>query len=123
MSRNLEVMVLEDERLISIMLCRMVEKLGHHVCSCVFSAASALQYLEHDRPDIVLLDIHLEGDADGISVGKVLSEQYHIPFVYATAYTDPETRTRALETCPVAFMVKPVNFDALRKVCDSISIT
>jgi CheY-like chemotaxis protein len=123
MSRSLEVMIVEDERLISIMLCRMVEKLGHHVCACVFSAAGALDYLEHDRPDIAFLDIHLEGDGDGISVGKALSEQHHVPFAYATAYTDPETRTRALETRPVAFMAKPVDIDALRKTCNMISIT
>jgi CheY-like chemotaxis protein len=120
MSRSLEVMIVEDERLISYMLCKMIEKLGHHVCSCASNAADALGYLEHDRPDIAFLDINLDGGQDGISIGKVLNEQHHVPFAYATAYTDPETRSRAMETQPVAFMPKPVNLDALRIACNSI---
>jgi DNA-binding NtrC family response regulator len=120
MSRSLEVMIVEDERLISIMLCRMVEKLGHHVCACAASAADALGYLEHDRPDIAFLDIHLEGEEDGISIGKALHERHHVPFAYATAYADPETRSRAMETSPVAFMAKPVDIESLRKACNNI---
>jgi len=123
MSRSLEVMIVEDERLISYMLCKMVEKLGHHVCVCTSSAAGALDYLEHDLPDIAFLDINLEGEQDGISIGKALHERHHVPFAYATAYTDSETRSRAMETLPVAFMPKPVDLDALRKACNSISIT
>jgi len=123
MSRSLEVMIVEDERLISYMLCKMVEKLGHHVCACASSATDALGYLEHDRPDIAFLDIHLEGDQDGISVGKTLHDQHHVPFAYASAYTDPETRNRAMETSPVAFMAKPVGLDDMRKACNSVKIT
>jgi CheY-like chemotaxis protein len=116
-------MIVEDERLISYMLCKMVEKLGHHVCACASSVADALGYLEHDRPDVAFLDIHLDGKEDGISIGKALYEHHHVPFAYATAYTDLETRNRAMETLPVAFLAKPIDIDALRRVCNSISIT
>jgi two-component system, response regulator PdtaR len=115
-------MIVEDERLISHMLCKMVEKLGHHVCACVSNAADALGYLERSRPDIAFLDIHLEGDADGISIGRVLRERHEVPFVYASAYTDPATRSRAMETEPVAFIAKPIDIDSIRKACNSVSL-
>ena len=120
MNRSLEVMIVEDERIISIMLCKMVEKLGHHICACAASASDALGYLEHGKPDIAFLDINLNGEEDGISVGKTLRDKHHVPFAYATAYTDPETRSRAMETLPVAFMAKPVDLESMRKACNVV---
>lgn len=120
MSRSLEVMIVEDERLISFMLCKMVEKLGHHVFACAASASDALGYLEHGRPDIAFLDIHLDGEADGISIGKALRDKHQVPFAYASAYTDSETRSRAMETLPVAFMAKPIDIESMRKACNIV---
>ncbi len=104
-----------------MMLSRMVECMGHHVCGCVPSAKEALDVLDTVRPDIAFLDISLEGEENGISIGQVLDERLKVPFVYASAYTDDETRARAMATCPLAFISKPLGMEIVRSVFESIS--
>ncbi|OHD19975.1 MAG: hypothetical protein A2Y38_21100 [Spirochaetes bacterium GWB1_59_5] len=120
-SRSLNIMIVEDERIISMMLSRMVERLGHHVCACVTSAPAAIEALDRVIPDLAFLDINLEGEQDGIAVGIVLRERLGIPFVYATAYTDAETKARATATAPLAFLAKPIDLDSIKSLCDLVS--
>lgn len=117
----LNIMIVEDERIISMMLSRMVEKLGHKVCSCVTSAVAAIESLDIVTPDLAILDINLEGGSDGIAVGIVLRERLGVPFVYATAYTDAETRERATATAPLAFLAKPLDLESIKNLCDLVS--
>jgi len=120
-NHSLNIMIVEDERIISMMLSRMVEKLGHHVCACVRKAPAAIESLDRVKPDLAFLDINLEGDEDGIAVGEVLHERLGIPFAYATAYTDVDTRARATKTAPVAFLAKPVDLESIKNICDTVS--
>ncbi len=119
--RSLNIMIVEDERIISMMLTRMVERLGHHVCACVTSAPAAIEALDHITPDLAFLDINLEGEKDGIDVGTVLRDRLGIPFVYATAYTDADTKARAAATAPLAFLAKPIDLDSIKSLCDLVS--
>lgn len=119
--RCLDVMIVEDERLISMMLSRIIQKLGHRVCACAASAKEALDTLERVTPDLVFLDINLEGPADGISVGETLAGERSVPFVYATAYTDAETKARAARSKPMAFLAKPVDMATVKTLCDALS--
>lgn len=118
----LDILIVEDERIISMMLCRMVERLGHNVCACVTSAQAAIESLDHTSPDLAFLDINLEGEKDGIDVGIVLRDRLGIPFVYATAYTDTETKARAAATAPLAFLAKPIDLDSIKSLCDLVLI-
>jgi len=119
---SLNIMIVEDERIISMMLSRMVQRLGHQVCACVTSAPAAIEALDHVTPDLAFLDINLEGDMDGIDVGMVLRDRLGIPFVYATAYTDAETKARAAATAPLAFLPKPIDLDSIKTLCDLVSL-
>ncbi len=76
--------------------------------------AEALQSIASCCPDVILMDIHLEGDDDGIAVAKKILETRKIPLVYLTAYTDDETLKRAKETGPSGFIAKPFTDNALR---------
>ena len=123
MKSNLEVLIVEDERIISMMMGVMVEKLGHRVCAKVPSVAAALELLDHFHPDLAFLDIHLEGEIDGIALGEILGKQFSIPFAFATAYADAETYKRAMDTLPVDFLQKPLAIEAIKRVCDAILST
>jgi len=120
-NHSLNILIVEDERIISMMLSRMVEKLGHHVCACVTSAPAAIESLDRITPDLAFLDINLEGDKDGISVGEILHDRLGIPFAYATAYTDVDTKARATRTAPLAFLAKPVDLESIKTICDIVS--
>jgi len=123
MKPKLEVLIVEDERIISMMMGVMVEKLGHRVCARVPSVDAALEILAHVHPDLAFLDIHLEGDSDGIDLGRILAIQFGIPFAFATAYADSETYKRAMDTRPVDFLQKPLAIEAIKRVCDTILST
>lgn len=104
----LAILVVEDERIISLAMEMLIRKLGHRVAASVPSGLAALEALDGGAADLVLMDIHLEGALDGIETAQLIREQGGPPVAYATAYTDPETHARALATKPLAFLPKPI---------------
>ena len=120
-ARFLYVMIVEYERLLTMMLGRIIEKLGHRVCAYAASADESMDILERVSPDLVFLDIHLDGHEDGIQVGESLAKKGSAPFVYATAYTDADTRERAARSKPLAFVAKPVTLETVKELCDAVS--
>jgi DNA-binding LytR/AlgR family response regulator len=72
-----------------------------------------MEMLEHDKPDLLLLDIQLSGKKDGIDVAQKLNELYHIPFIFLTANSDGETIERAKKVKPHAYIVKPFTKEEL----------
>jgi CheY-like chemotaxis protein len=104
----LTFLLVEDERIISLALELQIRQLGHRVGATVASGEAALAALITLRPDLVLMDIHLEGALDGIDTARQIMEQGGPPVAYATAYTDSDTRARAQATRPLAFLPKPV---------------
>jgi DNA-binding NarL/FixJ family response regulator len=77
-------------------------------CGIAYSVAKAKQLIETQFPDLVLLDMNLgQSTTDGIELGKLLLETYHIPFIYLTAYADAHTISMAKQTLPMAYLTKP----------------
>ena len=118
--KAMDVLIVEDERIISLATSKMLEHLGHRVLARVPSAEEALSRLETLRPDFVLMDIHLEGPMDGIAAGDIIRERWNIPVAYTTAYTDPDTRQRAEATRPVAFLAKPLTVAVFEHLFESM---
>jgi CheY-like chemotaxis protein len=108
------ILIVEDDPIISSVIEFRLKKMGFNVVGKVQNEAGALQSIASCCPDLILMDIHLEGDDDGITVAKKISETRKIPLVYLTAYTDDETLKRAKDTGPSGFIVKPFTDNALR---------
>lgn len=104
---DIRVLIVEDEPIVARSLRRMLEVLEFNVTATVSDKASALFELEHNRPDIALLDINLGGMFSGLEIGKAIHEQYDIPFVYLTAHADRNTIAQAKMTEPAGYIVKP----------------
>lgn len=102
-----KILILEDETITSYHLRRVLDRLGYDVVGAAADAATALEQLELTCPDLLLADIGLQGDADGVEVASRAREQYGIPTVFLTAYSDPETIRRAKMSEPYGFLVKP----------------
>jgi PAS domain S-box-containing protein len=101
------VLLVEDERISAFNLQQGLRRLGYDVPSIASSGAAALQIITRDRPDIVLMDIHIEGDIDGIDTASRIPPELMIPVIYLTAYSEDSTLKRAAETKPYGYLLKP----------------
>lgn len=107
--RSAKVLIVEDERLIALDLETRLKRLGYEIVARVSTGEKAL--IEHDLhgPDVVLMDIHLQGRMDGTEVARIINSRRATPVVYLTAYAEDGTINRALEGHPYGYLVKPVD--------------
>ncbi len=108
------IMVVEDEGIIAQDIKNCLEGLGYLVPDVVFTGREAIARAEELRPDLVLMDIVLKGDIDGIETAAEIRRLYNIPIVYLTAYEDDRTLKRAKLTEPLGYILKPFEERYLR---------
>src|SRR5688572_4321528 len=108
------ILVVEDERLVAKDLQRRLSSLGYDVPATAASAEDAIRLASERCPDLVLMDIRIKGDLDGIETAKILRHEFDVPVVYLTAYADEETVARAKVTEPFGYLLKPVKEGELR---------
>ena len=108
------VFVVEDEMIISRDIQRTLLTLGYEVAGHAVSGISAIEKTRESRPDLVLMDIHLKGEMDGIETAAIIARELSIPVVYLTAFADVETVERAKETMPFGYLLKPFEERELR---------
>ncbi len=104
-----KILIVEDEQLIAHSIERSLFKAGYSVPAMATSAQEAFEQIEQTNPDLVLMDIHIQGPSDGIETAKTIRERYHLPVIYLTAHADGDTLERAKITEPLGYLVKPVN--------------
>lgn len=100
------VLIVEDEFIVANDLRQILEKAGYVVRGIVNTAGKAQEHIREQRPDMVLVDIHLKGAETGIDLGRILSKEA-IPFVYVSAYTNASTLEEVNTTQHYGFIVKP----------------
>ena len=104
---NERIYIVEDERIISIDLQHRLEKLGYNVCGMATSGKEAIEGIRTALPDLILMDIMIEGDIDGIDVAIQIRKELNIPVLFLSAYTDEATLERAKEASPLGYILKP----------------
>ncbi len=102
-----KILIVEDELLIAKGLARKLEKLGYTVIDIVSSGEKALEKVAEVQPDLVLMDIVIKGNMDGIETAERLHERFNIPVIYVTAYADDSTLDRAEQTGSYGYLLKP----------------
>ena len=108
------IVVVEDERVVALDIKAHLERFGYEVPAMYASGESVLENLERDRPDLVLLDIRLQGELDGVETAEQIQREYGLPFILLTAYADEQTLQRAKITRPFAYIIKPFDERELR---------
>ena len=103
----IRVLIVEDEGLIAEDLRDQVERLGHRVTGVLANIADALASVLREPPDVVLMDIHLQGEGDGIDAAMDFAGG-GVPVIFLTAHSDAGTLERAMLPRPAAYLVKPV---------------
>ena len=108
------ILLVEDERLVAADIEECLKSLGYEVVGAAASGMEELRLAVRTEPDLVLLDIKLKGDMDGIDVASALYEYLTVPVVYLTAHADAEILERAKKTAPSGYILKPFDDRTLR---------
>lgn len=115
------VLVVEDESIIALATTANLKRMGCEVVGTAATGEQAVNDALRKRPDVVLMDIMLEGAMDGIEAAtRIREQQPELPIIYCTAYTDAGTRGLAARTKPKAFIGKPLDYGALKNIIDGL---
>jgi CheY-like chemotaxis protein len=111
-----KILIVEDDIILSMLNSRIVELLGHKVIKAVKSGEEAIEFALNSDIDIILMDIRLKGEIDGIDTLIEINKTKAIPAIYVTGNSDDETKTRAEKTNMIAFCVKPFSYEELEQI-------
>jgi len=105
--KNSRILVVEDEAIVAMVIKRRLKDLGYIVSGIASTGKDAIIKVEGTFPDLVLMDIRLKGDMDGIEATKTIKDRFSLPVVYLTAHSDDVTFKKAKETDPDGYILKP----------------
>jgi PAS domain S-box-containing protein len=108
------VVIVEDAGLVAMAIQECLEKMGYGVPAVVATGEDAVRAAAQHEPDLVLMDIRLKGEMDGIQAAELIKNKHRIPVVYLTAYSDAKTLERAKLTEPFGYVLKPFEEEALQ---------
>ena len=112
------IMIVEDESIMAVMIEKRLQRMGYTVCTRVFSGEEAVRQAASIQPDLVLMDIQLQGHMDGIEAAEEIQTLFDIPVIYLTACDDEETLLRARITEPFGYLIKPFSERELHTVIE-----
>lgn len=112
------ILVVEDEAIVALSLKQALQKMGYLVPAIAVSGESAIEQAAMLQPDLVLMDIRLQGELDGVSAAERIVARANIPIVYLTAYADEQLWERARNTNPFGYIVKPFQIRDLKTTVD-----
>lgn len=104
---NPSILIVEDDPIIAADLEEQLVEMGYVVFGSVMSGEEALKALQSAQPDLVLMDVHLEGDLDGVETASLINPEHTLPIIFLTSNADDITFNRAKDTRPRAFLSKP----------------
>lgn len=110
-----DVLIVEDDMIISMVLERMITKLGHRVIDKVITGQGAIDSAFELKPDLILMDIQLKDDIDGITAMQKIREKSDVSVIYITGNSDQYNLSRAQETNFVDYLVKPIQMSHLQE--------
>ncbi|BDZ69932.1 response regulator [Methanobacterium petrolearium] len=108
------ILVVEDEEILRMGTTLNLKSFGYNVVGNFKSGEDAIEHIENLNPDLVLMDIKLSGDLNGIETVKRIQEKIDIPVIYLSVYSDQETIEKAKFTKPFRYMNKPFNDEELK---------
>lgn len=112
------IVVVEDEAIVAMDLRAKLEDLGYAVPGSTHSGEEAIKLVTLIQPDLVLMDIRLSGEMDGVQAAGEIHQSLDIPVVFLTAYADEATLERAKQTEPLGYLLKPVDHKSLQTVVE-----
>ncbi|MFM2448063.1 MAG: hypothetical protein RIS44_513 [Pseudomonadota bacterium] len=115
---NSSILIVEDEAVVALDLQAQLEDMGYTVVGTAATGLQALALARSHRPQLILMDVRLKGDMDGISVAQTVARELGTPVVFLTSYSDNQTVDRAAQTAPYGYLTKPFQIRELRAVVE-----
>ncbi len=113
---NPRLLIVEDEAIVAMQIESQITAMGYGVAGRATSGEQALLLMAEQRPDLVLMDIHLQGEMDGIMAAEAIRLRFQRPVIFLTAYADDDTLERAKVAEPYGYILKPFNVRELKSV-------
>ncbi|HEX2531265.1 MAG TPA: EAL domain-containing protein [Burkholderiaceae bacterium] len=113
-SRVAKILIVEDEAIVALDLAAQLEEMGYEVCGTADNGMDAIAYAWDMRPDLILMDIVIKGELDGVDIARHINNGMKIPVIFLTAYSDIQTVERAAATAPYGYLTKPFQARELR---------
>jgi len=104
-----KILIVEDDKIIAIDIAERLRSFGYESAGIAGNGVKALELVETNSPELILMDINLLGEMDGINLAEKVQELHNIPIIYLTAYADNEMIQRAKQTRPYGYILKPIN--------------
>lgn len=120
MKDKIKVLVVEDDMIIAANISLQLTNLGYEVTGIETRGEEALVHARENCPDVILMDVNLKGELDGIETAQRIHEVMDLPIIYLTANTDEASFNRAKETHPYAFIPKPLNILQLQRTFELV---
>jgi len=108
------LLVVEDESVVAMDLQYQLRDMGYRICACVDNGREAIEHARAERPDLILMDIVLRGELDGVAAASIIGAELQIPVLFLTAYSDDQTVARAAAAMPYGYLTKPFQARELR---------
>ncbi len=112
---NPSVLIAEDESIIAMDVKFILESVGYHICGIVSTGEDSIKKASDIQPDLVLMDIKLKGNIDGIYAGEKIYSDYNIPIVYITAYSDKSLAGKLSKKKGNAYIIKPFEEEEVKQ--------
>ncbi|MBI5584789.1 MAG: response regulator [Deltaproteobacteria bacterium] len=113
-----QILVVEDEALVALDIADRLLTLGYQCAGRIDNGAETLQRIAAQRPDLVLMDIRLKGDMDGIAAAEEIRRRFHLPVIFLTAYSEDEILNRAKQAAPFGYILKPFDDRELKSTIE-----
>ena len=111
---RIRILIVEDEAIVALDMKLQLQELGYHVVGTAASGGQAIEAADQLAPQLVLMDVRLQGDMDGIAAAQAIRDRHDIPLIFLTSHSDNETVRRAAETAPYGYLTKPYQIKELR---------
>ncbi len=118
MKKSVEILLVEDEVITAMFMMDLLTKAGFNVSNHVTTGENAIIFAEKTNPDIILMDIRLAGEMDGIEAAEKIQTVNNIPVIFITGYDDTIYRERAENLNTLAYLVKPAPISVLKSLID-----
>ncbi|MFU8812322.1 MAG: response regulator [Balneolaceae bacterium] len=122
MKSTKKVLIVEDDLILNLLYESYMEKLGFDTLGELVYGKTAVEMARKVNPDLILMDISLEGDMDGIEAIEQIRTFSDVPVVYITGNSDPVHRRRASKTDHAAYLIKPIEFFQLKSTLEKIGL-
>ena len=120
MKEKIKILIAEDEVIVAQWMKIELEDVGYEVFDFVTTGEKAITSALENKPDIILLDINLSGEIDGIDAAEKITDSLSIPIIFMTGYNESSILERAQKINPVGYLEKPVEIYNIKPIIDSV---